>query len=819
MNRNFLWLVVVIFSWATTFGHAQSPLRIFIRAGEKTHGPDQHDHPRFLAEGKSLLNERGAKADGGMAFPSATQLENTDVLVMYAAEAGTISPEERVNLEKFLKRGGGMVVIHDAVCGTDPQWFKTIIGGAWEHGHSKWYEGDVSLYVQDHSHPITKGLSNFDLDDEIYYDLHLMPEAKILVSSYAPDKRNTRDGKMLPSVYEIVPQMWVYEKTLEGGAPYRAFVSIPGHNHKTFELPHYRALLLRGIAWAGKRDVDSLCDREELASLLYPEGGPTAPEKSAALIKIHPDFNLNLVAAEPLIEKPISLDWDAAGRLWIAETPEYPNGLKIAAHKDSPEKENRPARDRISILEDSNGDGLMDKKTVFFEGLELVTSLVFYKDGVIVSQAPDIYWLRDTDGDGKADKKITLFTGFGTKDTHAVISNLRWGLDGWIYATVGYSRGDIYSGDRKTHFGNISDGVIRFRPDGSAIEQFSSKGSNTWGVDVAPDGEVFFSQANGNHVDHVVMPESALARGRLEGTTSFKVIEDHKSSLPIRDYKKQAYVQIDWVGGFTAAAGACIYNGGAWPEKYNGTFYVTEPTVNLLHQDMLKPDGASFTASRDSERAKEEFIASTDLWFRPVHSRVGPDGALYVLDFYNQAAVHNDTRGPQHGANNAAVRPDRDHFFGRIWRMQHKEPKKFEMPNLAKASAVQLVKALEHPNGWVRNTAQRLLIEQFDPSPSAEIVAALQALALNPSASDSARILAFWAREIAGGPGLNDLEFLAKGLSDPSANVRKNVAHICSSFPAGKSETGTAELSDALEKNIFAPDARVQLEALMGFSN
>ena len=819
MTRKFLWFFVATISLATTLAQAQSPLRVFIRAGEKTHGPGQHDHPRFLAEGKDLLNQRGAKADGGMAFPSAQQLENSDVLVMYAAEAGTISTEERAHLDKFLKRGGGLVVIHDAVCGKDPQWFKTIIGGAWEHGHSKWFEGDVSLYVQNNSHPITKGVSNFDLDDEIYYDLHLMPEAQILISSYAPDKRNTRDGKILPSVYDIVPQVWVYEKTLEGGTPYRSFVSIPGHNHKTFALPHYRALLLRGIAWAGKRDVDSLCGQEELASLRYPEGGPMSPEKAAAGIKVHPDFKLNLVTAEPLIEKPISLDWDAQGRLWIAETPEYPNGLKIATSRDGSQKEDRPARDRISYLEDSNGDGVMDKKTVFFGGLELVTSLVFYKDGVIVSQAPDIYWLRDTDGDGKADGKITLFKGFGTRDTHAVISNLRWGLDGWIYATVGYSRGDVYSGDGSIHFGNITDGVFRFRPDGRAIEQFSSKGSNTWGVDVAPDGEVFFSQANGNHVDHVVMPETVLARGKREGTASYKVIEDHKSVFPIRDYHKQAYVQIDWVGGFTAASGACIYNGGAWPEKFNGTFFVAEPTVNLLHQDFIKPDGVTYTASLDPERPKQEFMAGTDLWFRPIHARVGPDGALYVLDFYNQAVVHNDTRGTPHGANNAAVRPDRDHYFGRIWRVQHKDAKQIEIPQLAKVSVAQLVEALKHPNGWVRNTAQRLILEQSEKPLAAGTDAALKILALDTSAPEAARILAFWTKQVATGPELSDLEFLAKGLSDPSVNVRKNVARICGSFPNGKSENGTAELSDALEKCVFDADARVQLEALIGFSN
>src|SRR5437867_1064884 len=134
---------------------AEPPLRVFIRAGEKTHGPGQHDHPRFLSEWKELLGRRGAKADGAMEFPTAPQLEATDVLVLYAAEGGTISAGQRANLETFLQRGGGLVVIHDAVCGNDPQWFKTIIGGAWEHQHSKWFEGSVAFYFQDSHHAIT----------------------------------------------------------------------------------------------------------------------------------------------------------------------------------------------------------------------------------------------------------------------------------------------------------------------------------------------------------------------------------------------------------------------------------------------------------------------------------------------------------------------------------------------------------------------------------------------------------------------------------------------------------------------------------------
>ncbi len=642
------------------------PLRIFIRAGPKTHGPGQHDGPRFLKEWKELLTQRGAQVDGAIGFPTAEQLAATDVLIMYAQNAGDIPPAQREYLDQFLKRGGGIVVIHDAIASHDPKWFKTIVGGSWDYSVSKYFEGDLSFYYLNHSDPITRDASNFDFDDEMYYDLELMPEAHVLAGTYQPDARNKRDGRNYPSIYDIAPQMWTYEKD-----NHRAFVSIPGHNYKSFNLPHYRAVLLRGIAWAGKRDPGLLASKEELASLRYPEGGPTAPDEAVKKIVVPPDFDINLVASEPLIEKPISMDWDPKGRLWIAETPEYPFRSDRS----------RAPYDRISILEDTHGTGRMDKRTVFYEGLDLVTSMVFYRDGVIVSQAPYIYWSRDTKGKGTADTKVTLYRGFGTNDTHAVVNNLRWGMDGWIYATLGYTRGDIYSGDGRTHFGRVSDGVIRFKPDGSAMEQVSSKGGNTWGVDVAPDGEIFFSQANGNHIDHLVMPEPDLARGRVGNTTSYLNIEDHRRSFPLMNWKQQAYVQIDWVGNFTAAAGCCIYDGGAWPEKYNYTHYVSEPTINIVHQDFLTPNGVSYVASKDPERLEKEFIASTDLWFRPMHQRVGPDGALYILDFYNQAVIHNDTRGTRHDPHsNAAIRPDRDHHFGRIWRVQHKEAKKLD-PN------------------------------------------------------------------------------------------------------------------------------------------
>src|SRR5882672_10000794 len=161
---------------------AAAPLRVFIRSGPKTHGPGQHDHPRFLSEWKVLLNQRGLKADGGTNFPSAEQLRQTDVLIIHAADGASINGIDRTNFEAFLRNGGGLVVLHDGIVGNDPEWFKMVAGGAWENGHAKWLEGEVGEYFVDSEHPITRGVSNFDWNDEIYYELRMMPEAHVLAT-------------------------------------------------------------------------------------------------------------------------------------------------------------------------------------------------------------------------------------------------------------------------------------------------------------------------------------------------------------------------------------------------------------------------------------------------------------------------------------------------------------------------------------------------------------------------------------------------------------------------------------------------------------
>ncbi|MES2709132.1 MAG: PVC-type heme-binding CxxCH protein [Verrucomicrobiota bacterium] len=787
---------------------ADGPLRVFIRGGEKTHGPGAHDHAQFLKDWVPLLTERGIKTDGGMSLPTEEQLANTDVLLMYAQDGGTFAPGQQVALEKYLQRGGGLVVIHTAAVSAFPDHWKKTIGGAWRQGTTKWKEGPMDLYYTENQelgggHPITRGASNFHFDDEIYYDMDISPEVRVLASSYTP---NVRDGKKPAeggkvNIYDIQAQMWTYERTAEGGAtPYRAFVSIPGHLYKSFSLPHYRAILMRGIAWAGKRaDIDEFTKPEEISSLTYPDGGPQKPADTLKNLEIHPDFKMTLVAAEPLITKPMNFDWDPAGRIWVAETPEYPNGrrgmrpdYRGKEWKDrggidfDPGIQNRPGKDKVSILTDTDGDGVMDKKEIFYEGLDLVTGLVFYKDGVIVTQAPDVLFLRDTNGDGKADKVEKLYTNLGNGDTHAVINNPRRGWDGWIYATHGYSSSpDVTSGDGGKHFGNIGSGVVRFKPDGSAFEQYSSKGGNTWGLEITADNRVMWTQpTSGTILEQVVVPEYALARGKVSNTPSFNVVIASPKTWPAMTADQLPYVQIDWVGSFTATAGTVIYDGGSWPAEYNGDYFTTEPTINIIHHERLTPKGSSYTGNKLPGREETEFVRSRDMWWRPIEVRVAPDGSVYVGDFYNQAVIHNDTRGPDHNKVNAAVRPDRDHYFGRIWRIDQKDARKLEIPDLTKADAPVLAKALNHANRVVRMTASRLLIESGKGAPEVEAVLA--------QGNAETKIAALWTLQ---GQGVLKPEILTASLADADASVRRNAAQISEvTAPAAALEQKTAKL-------------------------
>jgi type 1 glutamine amidotransferase len=239
---------------------AAQPLRIFIRAGEKTHGlggNGLHDYPAFLGAWSTILKDRGAVVDGALHFPTAEELARTDVLINFKGDGGTCSVAERALLESFLKRGTGILSLHDGMCSNDADWYATIAGGAKQHGERNSSSGAIKLTIVDRAHEITKGLSDFEIDDEAFFLLRKTPEMHVLAE--AP----------IPSSSEVVPQVWTAERTLTGGKTHRSFVYMLGHRFENWANPNVQTMLLRAIAWAGRRPVDLFANP------------PTAPVRGA----------------------------------------------------------------------------------------------------------------------------------------------------------------------------------------------------------------------------------------------------------------------------------------------------------------------------------------------------------------------------------------------------------------------------------------------------------------------------------------------------------------------------------------------------------
>ena len=233
------------------------PMRVYIHAGLKTHAEGQHDYPQFLADWSKLLTNRGATVDGGLHFPSARELANIDVMVIYKGDAGYLSLEDRATLDNFLRRGGGVVSLHDALCGPDPEHFSSIVGGGKKHGEVNYtLEADVPYTIADPKHPIMQGMTDFSIKDEAFFNMTWSKTPEIHVLATAVMAKTPSAGT---HAGEVVPQIWTYEKSLLPGAPaFRAFVWMQGHNYVNFTHPQVQPMLLRGIAWAGKYPADAL---------------------------------------------------------------------------------------------------------------------------------------------------------------------------------------------------------------------------------------------------------------------------------------------------------------------------------------------------------------------------------------------------------------------------------------------------------------------------------------------------------------------------------------------------------------------------------
>ncbi len=475
---------------------------------------------------------------------------------------------------------------------------------------------------------------------------------------------------------------------------------------------------------------------------------PFSVKGSLERTQVAPDLRLELFAAEPDIAKPIFLAWDERGRLWVAETRDYPHDVK----RDG------LGNDSIKICEDTDGDGRADKFTVFADKLNIPTGFVFTSGGIVVAQAPRFLFLRDTDGDDRADERREIMTGWGINDTHAQANNLHYGVDNWLHGAVGYSGFNGTIAGRELRF---AQGTYRFRPDGSALEFRHQFTNNTWGQSENAFGDPFGGTANNAPIFFGGIPATIVPPGTRAMTAKRINTEDKTHTITPH------FRQVDVFGGYTAAAGSAFIYSDNLPARLQGRAMICEPTMKNIALFHVRRDGAGYAADDDFN-----LVASSDEWMSPVFAEVGPDGAVWFADWQNYIIQHNPTpsleRGgyaARTGVGGAHENPLRDHARGRIYRVVWEKAKPAAITSLRGASTAQLVAALGDGNRFWRLTAQRLLVEGRRTEAAASLQAAVTGAAPIPA------LHALWTLH---GLGALDEATHRAGLLHADAAVRRN---------------------------------------------
>ena len=508
---------------------------------------------------------------------------------------------------------------------------------------------------------------------------------------------------------------------------------------------------------------------------------PLSPEESQQHIQLPDGFRAELFAAEPNIINPIAFTWDEKGRLWVVQSQDYPHEL-----------ENDVGGDRITICEDTDGDGRADKFTDFATQQSLTTGIVKVKGGVIVAQAPDMVFLQDEDGDDKMDKSQKLFGGFGIWDTHAGPSNLRYGIDNMLWGSVGYSAFENTFNGKPVNF---TMGVYRFSRDGRNFEPIGRFNNNTWGLGFNENFEIFGSTANNNHACYVGIPLRyyAYLHKRPEWALNADFIQGHYEISPVDTVPLQ---QVDVRGGYTAAAGANFYTARNYPKEYQNQMYVNAPTGHLVHIARIEKDGAGY-----KEVDGGNIFASTDAWTAPVFTETGPDGNLWVADWYNPVIQHNpDKRGMDNqiwnankGEGNAHLNPLRDKKHGRIYIIKYKGNKKSPIQSLDPNNDEALIAGIQSDNMFWRTTAQRLIVENKKQALIPELMEIAKAN------NEFAQLHALWTLDGLGAfSGGANLDLLKQSLSGNSYAVQRAALAL---LPASELGSEAIAASSLLEND------------------
>ncbi len=426
---------------------------------------------------------------------------------------------------------------------------------------------------------------------------------------------------------------------------------------------------------------------------------PRSPAEALRSFCVKPGLRVELVAAEPMVQSPVAIDFGADGKLWVCEMRDYPTGIDG----------NWKPGGVIKVLEDRNGDGRYDLATAFLEGIPFPTGVMAWRKGVLVCAAPEIIYAEDTDGDGKADLRRTLFKGFSTENYQARVNGLAYGLDNWVYGANGLIGGTIHGlvSGREVNIGGRD---FRFKPDTGEFEPASGL---TQQGRVRDDWGNAFGGNSGLLIQHYPLPDHYARRNPSVAAPSPAVVlgRDDGSRLFPASRTLTRYNHPESANHVTSASSPLIYRDSLLGPGYYGNAFTCEAVHNLVRRMILKPDGVTFAGRRAADEQDSEFLTSTDNWCRPVQVRTGPDGALWVVDMYRFVIEHPRWISPEQLAT-LDVRAGADK--GRIYRIVPEGQPLRRVPRLDALATHELAAALESPNGVLRDNVQRLLVHRAD---------------------------------------------------------------------------------------------------------
>lgn len=511
---------------------------------------------------------------------------------------------------------------------------------------------------------------------------------------------------------------------------------------------------------------------------------PRTPEESIRAIQVRPGFQVELMAAEPLVMDPINMEWGPDGKLWVVEMTDYPMGM---------DNRGKPGG-RVRFLEDIDGDGPYDRSTLFLDEVPFPTSVLPWGKGILVTAAPDLFYAEDTDGDGRADRRETLYRGFGSWNQQHLVNGLRWGLDNWVYLANGDSGGNIESVKTGKTI-NIAGLDLRVRPDEGLLD--AQAGQTQYSRDRDDWGNWFgcMNPTPGWHfalVDHYTRrnPHIPPPNGRVE-------LANDKSVYPVGRVFTHCFIK-DNAGFFTSACGITIYGDSLFGPHFRSNTFTSEPIHNAIHRRVLEPDGVTFTSHRAPGEERAEFLASSDPWCRPTTLRTGPDGALWFADMYRAVLEHpkwiEDT-------DEESLFLRAGHDKGRIYRVRPVDQEPRPIPKLEHLGAEELVAALDTPSRWQRDTAHRMLVRQASTSATPALEKLLRTK--DPDLA-RARLHALCILD-----GLDSLtpSLIALALRDTNPGIRRHAIRVAEKTLASKPAVSRAVLG-----LLDDPDLPIQLQ-------